>query len=264
VNEITELRRTLLELNKDLSNLTRELHKSNAELTKLNDQKNTFLGMAAHDLRGPISNILMYSDFLIDELETNNEKSKLDLLLTIKRASRFMLNLINNLLDISKIEAGHLHLEYDEYDFNEVVMQNIKLNSLLLKNKQIKLRVSSDEKLPAFRFDRDKIDQVFNNLLSNAIKFSPEGSEILVNISAKKNMVQVSVKDNGPGIPAEEHSKLFKPFSKTSVKSSAGEKNTGLGLAIVKRIVEEHGGEIWFESEPGNGTTFYFTLPIKN
>jgi signal transduction histidine kinase len=261
--EIETLRKSLVSANNELSNLGRELQKKNAELVKLNDLKNQFLGMAAHDLRNPISVILSYSDFLLEEAgETLGEEHR-RFLATIRKSSDFMLSMLNDLLDITKIESGRLELELETVDLTDLIEHNVVLNRVLAAKKTIGIRFQHAEDLPPTPVDRGKIDQVLNNLISNAVKFSPAGTTVTVHAFRSGDHVTVSVKDEGPGIPEGDRQKLFQPFSRTSVKSTGGEKSTGLGLAIVKKIILGHRGKIWVESGIGTGSTFYFSLPLE-
>jgi len=137
------------------------------------------------------------------------------------------------------------------------------LNRVLAAKKQIEIELM-DEPLPLLLLDASKIEQVLNNLLSNAIKFSPPRTTIRVRVARADDQILLAVQDQGPGIPPNELDKLFKPFQRTSVKSTAGEKGTGLGLSIVKKIVEGHHGKIWVESQVGQGTTFFVALPLSS
>jgi signal transduction histidine kinase len=262
--EIETLRKNLLSANNELSNLGRELQKKNAELVKLNDLKNQFLGMAAHDLRNPIGVILTYSDFLLEETAEALSKEHREFLTTIRRSSDFMLSMLNDLLDITKIESGRLDLDLEPADLVTLIEHNVTLNRVLAVKKSIHIRFQHDEDLPPTPLDRGKIDQVLNNLISNAVKFSATGTTVVVRAVRSDGQVTVSVKDEGPGIPEAERQKLFQPFSRTSVQSTGGEKSTGLGLAIVKKIILGHRGLIWVESGIGTGSTFYFTLPLAS
>jgi signal transduction histidine kinase len=134
---------------------------------------------------------------------------------------------------------------------------------MLAEKKGIRLAFAPECGLPPVILDRQKIEQVLNNLVSNALKFSLPGSMVRVSASRVNGSVVVTVGDRGPGIPSEELDRLFKPFSRTSVRSTAGERSTGLGLAISRKIVEAHGGRIWAESEVGMGSTFSFSLPVS-
>jgi signal transduction histidine kinase len=180
----------------------------------------------------------------------------------INANGEFMLKLIDNLLDVAKIESGRLDLELATGDLCDLIEENLTMNRMLAEKKGIRLDFAPECGLPLFRFDRGKVEQVLNNLISNALKFSEPGTAIAVQTSRVNGSVVVSVRDHGQGIPAEELDKLFKPFGRTTVRSTAGEKSTGLGLAISRRIVEGHGGRIWAESEPGKGSSFSFSLPV--
>ena len=261
--EIGLLRKNLLDLNKELNNLTRDLHKKNSELRKLNDLKNEFLGIAAHDLRNPIGIIMGYSNFLMEDLENELSGEQIQMLKTIEATSEFMLHLLNELLDISAIESGNLHLVLQPADLVGQVRQNVSLNSVIAAKKNIQIHFQSFEDLPKINIDVPKIEQVLNNLISNAVKFSMPQTTIRVSTFLSGGHATVAVADQGPGIPTPELDRLFKPFLLTSVKSTAGEKSTGLGLSIVRNIILGHQGKIWVESTVGVGSTFYFSLPIK-
>ena len=172
-----------------------------------------------------------------------------------------MLHLIDDLLDFSTIESGKLELELHEADYWRLVNENIALNKVFADKKNIGITVTGEFKNIPLLFDHGKMEQVLNNLISNAIKYSFPQTEITVKVSQEENFMRTEVMDQGQGIPKEELGKLFSPFVKTSVKTTAGEKSTGLGLAIVKKIVEGHGGLIGVTSEVGKGSNFYFTLP---
>lgn len=261
--EMEELRETMLSLNNELNNLTRELQKKNIQLEQLNKLKNQFLGMAAHDLRNPIASILMFSEFVLETQgdEINDELRQI--LEMIKTSSRFMLNLLEELLDVVKIESGKLELKYETVRLVDILRKNIKINSIIAAKKDIDLVMNVPQEIAEVELDVVKIDQVLNNLISNAIKYSHSNTTITISAFTTNNEVLISVQDQGQGIPKEEIDKIFIPFSKISVRGTAGEKSTGLGLSIVKKIVIGHLGRIWVESEAGKGSTFYFTLPVK-
>jgi signal transduction histidine kinase len=249
-------------LNNELVAIQRELSKKNAELERLNEQKNAFLGMAAHDLRNPLGAIMTYSEFLAQDMDGILAPEQREFLETIQSSSEFMLRLINDLLDIAKIESGKLQLSRQPIDLAALVRHNVTLAAVMAAKKDISIRLV-DEALPAMSVDPTKITQVLNNLISNAIKFSRPGTCITVRVERQGDEALLSVQDQGQGIPAGEFDKLFQPFSRTSVRSTAGEKDTGLGLAIVRRIVTGHGGRIWVDSEVGAGTTFHVALPLN-
>jgi signal transduction histidine kinase len=262
-DDLETLRTSLLSLTQELSNLTRELHKKNAELTKLNELKNRFLGMAAHDLRHPISAIASYSEFLSEELEGKLTDEQTAFLSVIQSSSRFMSHIINNLLDVSAIESGNFILEVEIVDVPALIGKTVVLHKPAAEKKGIAIEVTTDGHIPNIVADPGKVEQVVSNLLSNGIKFSPSHTTIVVRIVTDADAVVVSVSDQGQGIPRKEQDKLFKPFSKTSVRPTAGERSSGLGLAIAKNIVTAHGGKMWLDSEQGKGSTFSFSLPFK-
>lgn len=261
--EVEQLRQSLVQLNNDFSNLNRELQKGNAELVKLNELKNQLLGMAAHDLRNPIGAIQNLSSFLLEETGKALNPMHLQFLNLIHSSSSFMLSLLDDLLDIAKIEAGKLDLDMQPRDLIELVKRNVALNQVLADKKKIRIRLHHYEALPLVPLDAMKIEQVLNNLLSNAMKFSEPETVVTINVLRSGDHVTVSVADQGQGIPEADLGKLFQPFSKTSVRSTSGEKSTGLGLAIVRKIIMGHLGKIWVQSHVGKGSTFFFSLPCN-
>lgn len=253
----------LTHLNNQLSAMQRELMKKNHELAELNQQKNYFLGMAAHDLRSPLGAIVSYSEFLLDQEREHTVEDDRELVGVIKKSSEFMFGLINDLLDISKIESGNLHLNMSPLNPDELISQNVDINRVLAAKKGIDIRVVHDSCLPErVVWDRLKIEQVLNNLLCNAIKFSHPDSTVTLRLSADDNILVMQVEDSGTGLPLDMIDQLFIPFSAASRFGTKGETGTGLGLAIVRRIVEGHGGEIRPENIAGGGTRFVTELPI--
>jgi len=251
------------EVNRKLLLTDQKLREKNAELNKLNIEKNQWLGMAAHDLRNPLGVIQGYCKILLEKLSGSLDKKSENMLTLIEDSSHFMLQIINNLLDISIIESGKLRLELSKQNLEALVKKNILLNEDLAENKAIHLVFKCEENLPDIDCDSNKIGQVLNNLLSNAIKFSHSGTSIDISLSKTPNEVILAVKDQGVGIPEHEKDRLFQYFSRTSAKATDGEMSTGLGLAIVKKIVVEHQGRVWMDSKVGQGTTFWIALPYS-
>jgi signal transduction histidine kinase len=246
-------------LNNELVAMQRELAQKNAELARLNELKSQFLGMAAHDLRNPLTVIMAYSEFLLQDA-AQLSKDQHDFLTTINRLSQFMTHLVNDLLDVAAIESGRLELDLAPVDLATWVSENVARNRLLAARKQIDLQLTVAA-TPRLLVDASKIEQVLDNLISNAIKFSPPGSQVQVILDQTDDGVRIAVRDQGPGISPEDQERLFKPFQRARTEATGGEKSTGLGLVIVKRIVEAHGGRIWLESQVGEGSTFYVVLP---
>jgi len=240
------------------------LRRQQLELKELNALKDRFLGMAAHDLRNPLGAIMSFSVYLAEEFSPSLTESQAEMFDIIGKSSHFMLGLINNLLDVSVIESGHLNLDQQLIDIKALITRSVKINSVLTTTKNMTITVSCPEQLPQVFADPNKIEQIINNLISNAIKYSQPGTEITVTLCCDNNEVIISVADQGPGIPETEQHKLFKAFGKTTVRpTSKEESSTGLGLHIVKKIIEAHGGKIWFKSELAKGTEFFFSLPNK-
>ncbi len=258
-----EKNRELEQANKKLRAVQEEIEKSNEQLKQLNEQKNMLLGMAAHDLRNPLYLIEGYSEFLVKENSGNLSDDQRTIISAIQSSSTYMVQMINDLLDVHKIETGKMDLKLEMADFSEVVRSVIERNAFGAKNKGVEITVSVPESIPHFLFDPSRVEQVMGNLLDNAIKFSFKGSAIEVSVQYDETEVLFSVRDHGPGIPEKELGKLFKPFSTTSVKPTGNEKSTGLGLAIAQNIIARHSGRIWVDSETGKGSQFSFTLPVR-
>jgi len=238
------------------------LKTKNEELKKLNELNNKFLGIASHDLRNPIYTIKSFSEILKDESVGDVNAKQRELLNKIFNASKFMSALLENLLDISKIESGKIDLDRKVQDINVTVKQQVELNQLLADKKSIKLTLSLEDISP-LSYDHNAIIQVIDNFLGNAIKFSPAITDIVVATKIFGDFARISVTDKGPGLSEEDQKLLFKKFQTLSAKSTGGEKSTGLGLAIVKKLVHLHGGQVGATSKLGNGSTFFFTLPLQ-
>lgn len=267
-NQLSDVESTFEEmsrLNNDLVNLKRQLAQSNVKLKQLNEIKNSFLGMAAHDLRNPLGQILSFTDFILEDT-ANFNPDQIEFLNIIKSRSKFMLDLVNDLLDVSEIESEKIKLAVEQIDFNEFTLSIIKMMNpiALVKNITIEYDYENEGDNIFVQADVNKIEQVLTNLLTNAIKYSDPDTVISIRLYSKNNNAVIEVKDQGRGIKEEELLNVFNPFQKTSTKSTAGEESTGLGLFIARKIIEAHNGKIWAESIYGKGSTFYFQLPLSN
>ena len=231
------------------------------QLSKANATKNRLLGMAAHDLRNPLASIRGLAEFLCEGVVGKLTPEQLDLVGTIHTASKQMLELVNELLDVATIDAGELKIHLELADLTEIVEKSVYLANIEATGKQTKIEIVPHDRPPPHRIDPNKIRQVVDNLLSNAVKFSPPGSTITVEVEAVAGSIVVSVRDQGPGIPEADRDKLFKDFGRTSARPTGGEKSTGLGLAICRKIVDGHHGTITAENLPGRGCVFRVSLP---
>jgi len=260
--ELHEANRELNIAKEELTVKNEELIRLNEELILLNQQKNHFLGMAAHDLRNPLGVIQGFSSFLKESLEEKIDRESLSMLESINNSTNFMINLINEYLDVAVIESGKIRLELKKQDLRSFVLENIRLNEKAASKKKMSIIFQADPSLPEVAIDQNRFEQVLNNVIGNAVKFSPFESTIQVNLNQVGDEVILTVRDQGIGIPPNQIDKLFGLFGKLVSKGTAGEPTTGLGLAIAKKIISEHHGRIWVESEPGKGSTFSIALPI--
>jgi signal transduction histidine kinase len=224
-----------------------------------NETKSRFLANMSHELRTPLNAILNFTAFVADGVlgPVNGEQE--DVLQEALASGKHLLSLINDVLDITKIEAGMMDLFVEELDFNVVLASVVSVGKGLVKDKPVKLVAEIEEGLPKSFGDKRRLRQVFLNLLSNAAKFTSEG-QIMITAQRCDDGVEVVVSDTGIGIAPDEHHKVFESF-KQAKHDLAGAVGTGLGMPISKYFVEIHSGRIWFESEPGEGTTFYVRLP---
>lgn len=275
LQKIIELNTRMARLNQEISNLQRmlmkekilteqtleELRQANHQLELLNQEKNRFLSIAAHDLRNPISTAISFTDILLHNADVFPDDRKAGFLKTIEERLQFSLKLMSELLDVSKIEAGTLQLKKEKADYRKLLEQTIAFNQLVGQWKKISIDLQCGEHELEFGFDRNKMEQVLNNLISNAIKYSHPGSRVTVSVKRGDKLVRTEIHDEGIGIPGDELDKIFEPFQKSSSRPTAGESSTGLGLAIAKKVVEEHGGSIGVTSKPGEGSSFFFTIP---
>lgn len=232
----------------------------NQELNRLNDLKNTFLGIAAHDLRNPIGAIRSLADLMLNPDFIVTEEEKKQYLEEVFNQSNFMLDLLNDLLDITAIESGKFSLDLDAIPARDFITQIVERHNQLAKPKGTYIIL---EEVPQGLINADamRLRQVLDNLISNAVKFSPPASTVWVRASLQNNRWKIEVQDQGPGITIADRQKLFQDFAKLSARPTGNEKSTGLGLSIIRKVVEAHHGQIGVDSKPGEGATFWVTLP---
>lgn len=239
-----------------------ELTRQNRVLGELVQLRNRLLGMAAHDLRNPLGVIRLAAEIMGQETLGPLTPPQKKLLSEVQELADYMSSMVNDTLDLSLIETGHLNLKLRPTDLRPLVERNLAMNSHLADRKQIRLSAEFDDVLPHIRADGGKIVQVLDNLVSNAIKYSDPGTTIRVSVDGADDQVELRVADEGQGINPEQLGRLFEPFARGGTRPTGGERSSGLGLAIVQRIVEGHGGTIQVSSRPGEGSTFLVSLPV--
>ncbi len=248
----------------ELQQLAHAFDEMAASLQKAEIEKADFTAMIVHDLRSPLTAVTGAASILEEGLAgpVNEEQKKWAV--KIQAGARTLLDLVNDFLDLSKLEAGRIELNKEEVDLDQLIRNSLDNYLVLAKDKKISLNNRVAPALPRLKADLRRLDQVLANLLSNAIKFTREGGEIEVGAGKETSEeIKVWVKDNGVGIPAPELGLLFEKYRQTTSGKTANQKGTGLGLVICKMIVEAHGGKIWVESKEGEGTAFLFSLPIN-
>jgi len=233
-----------------------------SEEHELERLRENFTAIMIHELRSPLTVIRATSDLLIREYRNLKGEKIESLLDQIKASSSGLLGIVNDLLDVAKIDAGKFDIMKKTADINALLKNEILYYSNLAREKGLDLIVTTNESIEPFPFDYQKITQVLNNLLSNAIKFTEKG-KVTVRSSIDGEMVKISVEDTGRGIPEDLKPRLFNKFTQIRESSKSNEKGTGLGLVVAKGIIEGHGGSIWVEDNDQHGSVFIFTLPMK-
>ena len=241
--------------------LFREIEQKSRELEEASQHKSQFLANMSHELRTPLNAILGYTELIVDKIYGEVPEKISEVLERVQKSGQHLLGLINDVLDLSKIEAGQLTLGLSDYSFGDVVQAVVSSVGSLAAEKQLRLTVDLAPDLSVGRGDERRIRQVLMNLVGNAIKFT-EAGEVTVRVRASDGTFLVAVADTGPGIREEDRQKIFEEFQQSDSSPTKTKGGTGLGLAIAKRIVEMHGGRIWVESMLGSGSTFFFSIPV--
>jgi len=241
-----------------------ELMVKTRELEEVSQAKSEFLAHMSHELRTPLNVIIGFSELMLDKVPGQINEEQKQCLSDILNSSKHLLGLINDILDLSKIESGKLELKVRNISLPNLLKTVKSIMMPVISPREQNLEVYIEDGLPLVRADKDKVRQVFLNLLSNATKFTPDGGELKIEAVKEDGRCRVSVIDNGIGIKKEDQGRLFEPFFQAEKPLVKGVGGTGLGLAIAKQIVERHGGKIWVESEYGKGSKFNFTLPLAS
>ncbi|MEO8005763.1 MAG: GAF domain-containing protein [Betaproteobacteria bacterium] len=242
--------------------LFREIEQKGRELEIASQHKSQFLANMSHELRTPLNAILGYTELIVDKIYGEVPDKITDVLDRVQKSGRHLLGLINDVLDLSKIEAGQLTLTLSDYSVHDAVQSAVTAVEPLAKEKGLRLVVDIEAKLPVGRADERRIVQVLLNLVGNAIKFTEEG-EVTIRVRRDNGLFVVGVSDTGPGIPKAQHERIFEEFQQADGSATRANGGTGLGLAIARKIIELHGGRLWVESVVGQGSTFTFSLPVQ-
>jgi two-component system sensor histidine kinase GlrK len=232
-----------------------------AQLHEIDRMKADFFASMSHELRTPLTSIKEGTGLLLEGVGGNITDKQRKLLGILAEESNRLISVVNSLLDLSKMEAGMMTYEFESAQIDPLIKRAVAEITPLVEAKEIALESAINGSLPPVRIDAERILQVIRNLLGNAVKFTPHGGSVRVSAQAAEGRVEVSVKDSGPGIPAENLTSIFEKFNQGNRQNSHARQGTGLGLTIAKTIITSHNGKIWAESEPGRGSTFIFSLP---
>jgi len=244
--------------------LFQELREKSQQLEIANQHKSAFLANMSHELRTPLNAIIGFSEILLDPSLRVTDEERTQFLTDIFNGGTHLLKLINEVLDLARVEAGRMELQIAPAILVDILDAAQSTMRPLAAKKRIKLRVDSDGSIPRFPMDAGRVKQVLLNLMGNAIKFTPDGGDVWVRADCDDRRVRVEVGDTGPGIPIEDRERIFLEFQQVKAGSAVvTPEGTGLGLALARKFVELHGGDLWVDSEEGKGSRFFFTLPIS-
>jgi signal transduction histidine kinase len=239
-----------------------EIQDKSRQLEIASQHKSQFLANMSHELRTPLNAILGYTELILDNIYGETPEKMHEVLERLQVNGKHLLGLINDVLDLSKIEAGQLTLSLADYSLRDVVHTVFTAVESLATNKKLTLAIYVAPSLPIGHGDERRLVQVLLNLVGNAIKFTDNG-EVAIKATTADGSFTVTVHDTGPGIAPSDQEKIFGEFQQADNAATKRKGGTGLGLSIAKRIIEMHGGRIWVESEVGKGSTFAFTIPVR-
>jgi signal transduction histidine kinase len=262
-DEVGQVAETFNEMAEAIQQRETNLQAARAQAERADQAKSAFLASMSHELRTPLNAVINFTHFVIDGDTGPVNEQQTELLTQVVNSGKHLLNLINDVLDMSKIEAGSLVLFIeDNIDLNALLHNAVSTGRSLLANKPVRLHIDIEDNLPLVRADRQRILQILLNIVSNACKFTEEGEIRVTALQANKEIV-ISIADTGPGIAPEDKAMVFEAFKQTTTGLRQGG-GTGLGMPIARSLAEAHGGRLWLESEFGKGATFYIALPIKS
>ncbi|HYF02794.1 MAG TPA: sensor histidine kinase [Patescibacteria group bacterium] len=250
-------------LNEQLTESKTHLTEANQYLTELNDEKNEFLGIAAHDLKNPLASIILSTELITHYYDKFSKEAVIDKVKTIEMTAARMRDIVTNLLDVNAIESGKIHMSPENINLTEFVQKICFDYTERAQAKNIELQFQPQVGDIAIFADKQAVGEILDNLVSNALKYSPCGKSVFVKV-LKKNVqtALIEVRDEGPGLNEEDQKKLFKKFARLSPTPTGGETSTGLGLSIVKKLCEAIGAQVWCESREGAGAAFFVEIPL--
>jgi signal transduction histidine kinase len=246
-----------------ISGLELKVAERTREVEVASQHKSDFLANMSHEVRTPLNAIVGFSQVLREKLFGDLNQKQEEYLDDILSSANHLLSLINDILDLSKVEAGQVELEVQAFSLREALERGIVMVRERATRNGVQLQLELDPSVDLVEGDERRIRQVIFNLLSNAVKFTPQGGRIDVSSLRRDGEIRVAVTDTGPGITSEDQARIFEEFQQARSQDGERPEGTGLGLALSKRLIELHGGRIWLESEPGKGSTFTFTLPAQ-
>jgi signal transduction histidine kinase len=244
--------------------LFREIEEKSRQIEAASQHKSEFLANMSHELRTPLNAIIGFSEVLGEKMFGELNEKQAEYLQDIHTSGRHLLSLINDILDLSKVEAGRMELELSTFNLPLAIENALTLVKERATSHSITLDLNVDEGLGDFVADERKIKQILLNLLSNAVKFTPEGGRVSVRALPADGFVEISVSDTGIGIAPGDQEAIFEEFRQVGTNYAQKREGTGLGLTLARKFVELHGGKIWVKSEVGKGSTFTFTLPVRS
>jgi signal transduction histidine kinase len=244
----------------DVNEMSRELQRVHRELELASEHKSRFLANMSHELRTPLNAVIGFSEVLHEQMFGELNERQLAYVDDIRDAGQHLLSLINDVLDLAKIEAGRMDLDLSQVEIPEVLRSAVSLHSERARQEGVELSLATEPEEITITADERRVRQVVFNLVSNAVKFTPADGRVDISARVEDGVVEIAVADTGPGIRAEDCETIFEEFEQAP--DGKQEEGTGLGLPLSRKLVELHGGRLWVESEPGHGSTFRFTLPI--
>ncbi|HEX8475903.1 MAG TPA: ATP-binding protein [Pyrinomonadaceae bacterium] len=264
LDELEEKRAELETLNRELNRSNQELNEANAKLRELSSMKEEFLALTTHDLRSPLTVISGVISFFTSGRLGELSAEQKNMVSMMERNTQNLIELVNDLLDASKLESGTMRLDFASTNLRILVNELRETMEPLAREKEITLEDMLTDDLPPLHADRAKLRRILVNLLSNALKFTPKSGRVQISAEPfNERMIRISIADTGVGIAPEDTARLFDKYEQARSRATRSEKGTGLGLYITRQLVELHGGEISVESKLGQGSTFSFTIPIE-